>query len=669
MSHQARHGISWVVAAALLVTAGLTLSAQTPGTIETVAGTGTYGFSGDGGPATAAQLYNPFAVALDASGNLFIADLENHRIRRVDAASGVITTVAGDGSIGFSGDGGLATEASFRFPRGVAVDAAGNLFIADTQNNRIRRVDAVSGVITTVAGNGGQGYSGDDVLATQASLNYPYGVAVDEGGNLFISDSSNWRIRRVDAVSGIITTVAGGDYHGPESGDGGPATAWSLSYPDAVAFDAAGNLFVAEASRHSIRRVDAVSNVITTVAGTGSGGYSGDGGPATAACLYYPHGVAVDGAGNIFIADYGNNRVRRVDAASGVITTIAGTGTGGYSGDGGPASAAIVWAPSGLSFDADGNLLIAEPGGNRVRRVVDAGVPANGAPIADAGEDRVVECAGATTAVALDGSGTTDPDGDVLTYRWSGDFAGGTATGVAPTVEFTSLGLHVVTLVVGDGTVESAADTVTIDLVDTTPPVISAPPAVTVACSVEALVPVTFSVTATDVVDASPTVTTLPPSGSGFPVGVTTVTCTARDASGNQSVVTFTVTRASLAFEGFLSPIGGADATGGSYASPVRTFKLNSTIPVKFTASCGGVAVTTGVYRIQAVRYTSETTADTPIDATPTDAATAGDQFRLSGEEWHFNLDTKAAGIGTGTWRLTATLSDGSEHQVWIQIR
>ncbi|MEK7674552.1 MAG: HYR domain-containing protein [Verrucomicrobiota bacterium] len=204
---------------------------------------------------------------------------------------------------------------------------------------------------------------------------------------------------------------------------------------------------------------------------------------------------------------------------------------------------------------------------------------------------------------------------------------------------------------------------------DNTPPTISCPANITVPCSVALLAPVTFSVTATDGSDPSPTVTCSPPSGSGFPIGTTTVQCTARDASGNEAVCSFTVTRAPLAFSGFLSPIGGADATGGDFSHPLRSFKLKSTIPVKFNVFCNGSAVLTGVHSLEAIHWSTVTNSDPPIDATPSDAATTGNQFRLVGSEWHFNLDTKATGMSVGIWQLIATLSDGSQHSVWIQIK
>jgi sugar lactone lactonase YvrE len=256
-------------------------------------------------------------VAVDAAGNLFIADTDNQRVRRVDAVTGTITTVAGTGVVGFGvGDGGPAAAAPLTYPHGVAVDAAGNLFIADTGNSRVRRVDAATGVITTVAGTGAFGFGGDGGPATGASLDKPYGVAVDAAGNLFIADTSNHRVRKVDAATGVITTVAGNGVWWTYGGDGGPAVAANLAYPFGVAVDAGGNVFIADDSGHRVRRVDAATGDIATAAGTGVAGYSGDGGPPTAARVLYPYGVAVDPAGNLFIADEVNQRVRKVAAAA-----------------------------------------------------------------------------------------------------------------------------------------------------------------------------------------------------------------------------------------------------------------------------------------------------------------------------------------------------------------
>jgi uncharacterized repeat protein (TIGR01451 family) len=338
------------------------------GVITTVAGNGLAGYSGDGGAATNASLYYPSGVAVDASGNLFIADATNNRLRKV-GTNGVITTVAGNGLAGYSGDGGAATNASLNHPDGVAVDGTGNLFIADYNNSRIRKV-GTNGVITTVAGNGTATFAGDGGTATNASLNYPTGVAVDASGKLFIADCNNNRLRKVSAT-GVITTVAGNGTPG-YSGDGGLATSARLFSPWGVVVDATGNLFIADANNNRLRKVSA-TGVITTVAGNGTAGYSGDGGAATSASLSYPSGVAVDTTGNLFIADAANDRLRKV-GTNGVITTVAGNGAPGYFGDGGAATSASLYCPRGVAVDAAGNLFIADSNNNRIREVNLAGI-------------------------------------------------------------------------------------------------------------------------------------------------------------------------------------------------------------------------------------------------------------------------------------------------------
>jgi sugar lactone lactonase YvrE len=345
---------------------------DTSGQLTVVAGDGSRGFSGDGGPATSASLSQPYGVAVDGSVNLYIADRSNSRIRRVDATTGIITTVAGNGSYGFNGDGGPATAASLFAPAGVALDGSGNLYIADTGNHRIRRVDATTGTITTVAGDGSSGFSGDGGPATSASLSQFYGVALDGSGNVYIADVANDRIRQVDVVTGTITTVAGDGSRG-FSGDGGRATAASLNAPTGVTVDSSGNLYIADSRNYRVRRVDVAAGIITTVAGNGIYGFSGDGGPATAASLSFPWGVALDGSGNLHIADTNNNRIRRVDA-SGIITTVAGDGIYGFSGDGGPATAASLRSPTGVALDGSGNLYIADTNNNRIRRVDASGI-------------------------------------------------------------------------------------------------------------------------------------------------------------------------------------------------------------------------------------------------------------------------------------------------------
>jgi trimeric autotransporter adhesin len=343
------------------------------GVITSVAGSGVAGFEGDGGSATAAWIYGPRGVALDGIGDLLVADSGNHRIRKVAASTGVIETVVGSGTPGFGGDNGPATAAQLCWPSGLAIDAAGNLYIADQTNRRVRKVSAATGEVTTIAGTGTEpdwgAFGGDGGAATWAQLYRPSSVAKDAAGNLYIADAQNGRVRRVDAETGIISTAAGG---GALIGDGGAATAVQLRYPSGVEVDAAGNLFIADELDQRIRRVTAETGVITTVAGTGYAGFSGDGGPATAAALIFPSGLAVDAAGNLFIADQGNHRVRMVAAATGVITTVAGTGTAGFGGDGGAATAAQLYYPSDVAVDTLGNLIVADDSNHRVRMVAAA---------------------------------------------------------------------------------------------------------------------------------------------------------------------------------------------------------------------------------------------------------------------------------------------------------
>ena len=340
--------------------------------INTVAGNGSGGYSGDNGPATGAQLNGPYGVAVDSSGNLYIPDITNNRIREVNTL-GIITTVAGDGTQGFSGDNGPATSAELSNPCGVAVDAFGNLYISDQGNNRIREVNP-SGIITTVAGNGTQGFSGDNGPATSAEMFDPIGLAVDAFGDLYIADYLNNRIRMV-SPGGIITTVAG-DGTGGFSGDNGPATGAELYEPTGVAVDASGKLYIADWFNNRIRMVD-LSGIITTVAGNGGYGYSGDNGPATSAELYAPFGVALDASGNLYISAQYNYRIREVNTL-GIISTVAGDGTSAFSGDNGPATSAELVLSSGVAMDTSGNLYIADVANDRIRKVSEVNPSLNG---------------------------------------------------------------------------------------------------------------------------------------------------------------------------------------------------------------------------------------------------------------------------------------------------
>ena len=354
--------------------ATFTISKPTTPIISIVAGTyGGGGYSGDGGPAVGSELSATNDVVVDSQGDLFIADTGNQVIREVNGLTGVITTIAGNGTLGFSGDGGPATSAMLAVPTGVALDGKGDLFIADENNNRIREVNLSTGVITTVAGNGTAGFSGDGQQAASAELNAPFGVAVDSQGHLFIGDAGNDRIREVNLTTGVISTVAGNGTYG-FSGDSGPASAAELNIPEGVAVDSQGDLYIADSSNHRIREVIAAggaitpSSVITTVAGNGTRGYSGDGGPATSAELKFPKGVAVDSQGDLFIGDTSNGVIREVNAA-GVISTYAGNHTGGSTPENVPATSAEFDFPVGVAVDSHGNLFIADDDNRLVERV------------------------------------------------------------------------------------------------------------------------------------------------------------------------------------------------------------------------------------------------------------------------------------------------------------
>lgn len=337
-------------------------------TMTTIAGTGIAGFGGDGGQAARAQLNAPSGIAVDAQGNVYVSDNINERVRRVDHATGNISTIAGTGQATYSGDGGPATSAALNNPQGLALDSTGQfLYIADFSNERVRRLDLQTGIIETVAGTGVYGFSGDQGPALSADLAYPVGVAIDSSGNLFIADQRNQRVRRVNA-SGIITTIAGNGTTG-YSGDGGPATNASFNFPVGVGVDGGGDVFVADQLNQRIRRIDA-TGTITTWAGNGTAGYAGDGGPATAAQLRGPTFLVSDSSGNLTVADQSNNAVRVISATGGhTITTLAGTGAPGFSGDGGPAASATLNGPDGVAVGADGYVYIADQLNDRVRRV------------------------------------------------------------------------------------------------------------------------------------------------------------------------------------------------------------------------------------------------------------------------------------------------------------
>jgi streptogramin lyase len=332
--------------------------------ISRLAGTGTQAMSGDGGLAVNASVNLPRDTAIGPDGSIYIADTYNQRIRRINPVTGVITTVAGTGGTAFNGDNQLATKATLKWPHDVTVGADGTVYVADSAHHRVRQIDPSTGIITTILGTGAVGVGADDVQGTKSALTNPKSVALF-GGALYVADLTN-RVRRLDLATGRVTTVVGTGTAG-FAGDGGPAVSAQLNSPQRLAIDSSGTIYIADSGNNSIRRVDAATGIITTVAGkSGTSGFRGDGGPGTAALLNQPRGVALDADNALYIADSGNNRIRRLDLVTGTITTIAGSGRG-FSGDGGPASAARFYNPRGLTVDPAGRLIIADTFNSVVR--------------------------------------------------------------------------------------------------------------------------------------------------------------------------------------------------------------------------------------------------------------------------------------------------------------
>ncbi len=386
-----------LILSALLLVASLNSFAQI---ITTFAGNGIAASTGDSGPATAASINGPGSVTFDGSGNVYISGYYSHTIRKV-SPSGIITTIAGVGTPGFSGDGGPATAAQLSNPARIMMGSAGDLYVCDMGNNRVRKISP-SGIITTFAGNGLTVYSGDGGPATASSLFHPLGLEEDNDGNIYISDYDHYRIRKVN-TTGIITTVIGTGVPG-SGGDGGPATLAQVNRPWGLRFDAADNLYVADQRNHKVRVVSP-SGIITTFAGVGTIGYSGDGGPATAAQLFNVSDIDFDAAGNVYLDDQENNVVRMV-SPSGEISTVIGTGVAGYSGDGGPAIAAQINGSNAFGFSPAGKLYICDNSNNRVRLITTCGASITGQPVHDTAI--VGDSAAFTVTTTLPG----------LSYQW-----------------------------------------------------------------------------------------------------------------------------------------------------------------------------------------------------------------------------------------------------------
>lgn len=424
-------------------------------TIETFAGNGFNGwgnngiptYSGDGGLAKNAQM-GPYRIAVDSKGNVYIAQAF-YVVRKIDIKTGVISRYAGNATKGYSGDGGLAINAQLNEPRGIIFDSKDNLYIADYWNNCIRKVDAITGVITTIAGNGTvlNGYTGDGGKAKDALLFEPQDVAVDANDNLYFTDFNNNCIRRIDAITGVITKVAGSDPPGYPgfSGDGGPAKDAKLFAPWAIVVNKAGNIIFTDFVNNRVRKIDHTTSTISTIAGTGEEGFAGDGGLAINAQVYGPFALAIDGADNIYVCSGVNNeqsyRVRKIDAVTNIITTVAGKGTQGFSGDGGgPLNAEIN--PSDIVFDAQGNMFIADNGNNRVREI---SYPELAVPVIS----NTGNCS--QTAFSFNATNTNNIDAVKWDFGDAGSGANNASVSQSPNHIFATAGTYTVTITVYKG--------------------------------------------------------------------------------------------------------------------------------------------------------------------------------------------------------------------------
>ncbi len=437
-------------------------------TIRTFAGKGTVpGFSGDGGPATAATLNTPQGIVLDPSGNLYIADRKNHCVRKI--TTGVISTIAGTGGVaGYSGDGGTATSAKMNNPLLIALDGSGNIYVTEYNNHVVRKI-STSGIISTIAGTGVAGYSGDGAPATSAQLNSPGGIWVDPSGNVYIGDTYNYRIRKVN-TSGIISTFAGTGAIG-YSGDGSPATTAQLNIISTITMDATGNLYMNDNGNHRVRKVN-TSGIISTIAGNGTPGYTTDGVPATSTNIWFPAGLRFDASGNLYFGHDGDGRIRKVDGA-GIIHAVAGTGVNGFSGDGGAATLAQLHSPTDVCLDASGNIYIADRNNHCIRIIGSNSTPsfthgrsqtltlcANSAPTAI---DALMEITDADMTQTETWTILTAPLHGTATVSYTATSTGTviTPTGLTyqPTTGYT--GTDLFTVIINDG---FASDTTTINV-------------------------------------------------------------------------------------------------------------------------------------------------------------------------------------------------------------
>ena len=575
--------------------------------IYTYAGNGIAGFNGDGILAGSGELNSPTGIAVDANGNVYIADYDNNRVRMVSADTGYISTVAGSGEAGYSGDGSSATSADLSQPCSVATDAEGNIYIADRGNNRIRKVTASNGIITTIAGNGsGDGYNGDGIPATAAELDTPQGVAVDGQGNIYIADTSNSRIREVASETGIISTVAGMAGYG-YNGDGIQATSALLQNPTGVTVDADGNLFIADFENARVRKVTKATGIISTIAGNGTGGYGGDGGLATSAELAGPYDVFVDGLGDVFIADAGNNRIREVVAATSVISTVAGDGQSGYSGDGGPATSAGLSRPDGVMLDSRGNLYIADTQNQRIRVV--GNQDSGGMTVATPTVTVTPSSSSITTAQSLSvsvtvsgGTGNPTPTGSVILT--SGSY-GSTAT---------SLSGGSATINVPAGSLAIGTETLTVNY---TPDSNSSSSYNSAAG--------TASVTITAPSETTPTLTVTPSSSSITTAQALSVAVVVSGGSGSPAP-TGSVTLTSGSYISAATTLSGGSATisipAGSLAIGADTLTVNY-IPDSNSSSIYNGAAGAASVSVTTAAPASYSLSDTPVTVNPGSSGTS----------------------------------------------
>jgi uncharacterized protein YjdB/sugar lactone lactonase YvrE len=396
--------------------------------IYTIAGTGVAGFSGDDSLAVNAKINEPNYLTKDAVGNIYFSDYNNRRVRKI-STEGIITTIAGNGTSGSGGDGGPATAAQLIEPGGLAIDASGNIYIADLGSNKIRKV-STSGVITTFAGTGSSSSSGDGGHATSATLNVPMGLAIDNAGNIYVTEQFGHRVRKITAGSNIISTIAGNGDIG-YTGNGGPATAAKISYPNHIFLDSANNIYLTDNGNHALRKINN-SGIITTIAGNGIQGFSGNGGAATAAKLDYPAGATMDDSGNIFIADFGNHRVRKINT-SGIISTYAGTGTPGYNSDCIAPTSARVNDPLDLLMTNDGALLLSDASNNRIRKIHTSNI----IPVMISGDNAI--CVGSTaTLTSTNSGGTWTSSNTAVATVSAGGLVTGTGSGTA-TISYSNI--------------------------------------------------------------------------------------------------------------------------------------------------------------------------------------------------------------------------------------